>query len=116
MERKLKDIFTDSTKSTAAFSGALNVYKEAKKRNLKVTLKNVKKFLRGQEAYTRHFPVRNRFPRRKTIATAIDSDWQADLADMQKLKTKNKGFAYLVTIIDVLSKYCWAIPHQEEEA
>ena len=30
--------------------------------------------------------------------------------DMQKLAKYNKGFKYILTIIDVFSKYAWAIP------
>ena len=33
-----------------------------------------------------------------------------DLVDMQKLSRWNKGNKYLLTVIDVLSKYAWAIP------
>ena len=115
MDKKLKEIFTDPVKSSAAFTGAHNVFKEAKKRNLKVSFNRVTKFMRGQESHTRHFPARKKFRRRITYATAIDSDWQADLADMQKLKTKNKGNSYLVTIVDVLSKYCWAVPIKKKK-
>ena len=33
-----------------------------------------------------------------------------DLVDMQKLSRWNKGNKYLLTVIDVLSKYAWAVP------
>ena len=33
-----------------------------------------------------------------------------DLVDMQKLNRWNKGNKYLLTVIDVLSKYAWAVP------
>ena len=33
-----------------------------------------------------------------------------DLVDMQKLSRWNKGHKYLLTVIDVLSKYAWAVP------
>ena len=32
-----------------------------------------------------------------------------DLVDMQKLSRWNKGNKYLLTMIDVLSKYAWAV-------
>ena len=32
-----------------------------------------------------------------------------DLVDMQKLSLWNKGNKYLLTVIDVLSKYAWAV-------
>jgi hypothetical protein len=40
----------------------------------------------------------------------IDEQWQADLVDMQEYSKQNGGFKYILTVIDVLSKYLWAIP------
>ena len=33
--------------------------------------------------------------------------WGADLADMQLLSTFNKGFRFLLCVIDIFSKYDW---------
>ena len=35
---------------------------------------------------------------------------QADLVEMQPLKQWNGGHRYLLTVIDVLSKYAWVVP------
>ena len=40
----------------------------------------------------------------------IDETWQADLVDLQKYSTVNKGYNFLLTVIDNVSKYAWAIP------
>jgi len=40
----------------------------------------------------------------------MNEQWQMDLVDMQKLSKWNKGFKYLLTVIDVLSKRAWAEP------
>ena len=34
----------------------------------------------------------------------------ADLADMQLISTFNKGFKFLLCVIDILSKYAWVVP------
>ena len=57
-----------------------------------------------------HAPARRNFPRRKVIMRGIDETWQADLVDMKKYSSFNKGYKYILTIIDNLSKYAWAIP------
>jgi hypothetical protein len=44
------------------------------------------------------------------IVPGIDDTWQIDLVDMQKHAKLNKGFHYILTIIEVFSKYAWAIP------
>ena len=38
----------------------------------------------------------------------IDDQWQADLVDMRHYK--DQGYQYILTVIDVFSKYAWAIP------
>jgi len=53
-----------------------------------------------------------RFPRSKTVVDPnVDSTWQADLVEMQdrQLIAANKRTRYLLTIIDVLSKYAWVV-------
>ena len=40
----------------------------------------------------------------------VDQQWVTDLMDVQKLAKCNKGHRYILTVLDVLSKYAWAIP------
>jgi hypothetical protein len=44
----------------------------------------------------------------------IDHQWQADLVDLGKLASYNKGFKYLLTCIDVLSRYAWVVPLKDK--
>src|SRR5271170_638335 len=61
------------------------------------------------EAYTLHRPIGSRkFPRNKTVAYTLDAQWQADLADVGRLASKNKGTKFILTVIDVFSRYAWA--------
>lgn len=96
--------------SPASYSGINAIIREAKRRNSKVSIKDVKKFLQEQEVYTLHKPVRRKFKRNRVVAAGFDTDWQADLCDMQKLKKENDGYGYILTCVDVLSKFSWAIP------
>lgn len=57
-----------------------------------------------------HKQARKRFPRRHVYVKGIDDSWQIDLVDMQKHSKVNKGQKYILTVIDVLSKYAWAVP------
>ena len=55
----------------------------------------------------------NRFGRnskREVSASGTDAIWPADLVDMQSFSRSNKGFKYILMVIDVFSKYGWAIP------
>lgn len=54
--------------------------------------------------------MRRNFVRRRIIVGGIDHQFQADLIDVRNLKKDNDGFVYLLTCIDVLSKYAWVVP------
>ena len=45
-----------------------------------------------------------------------DAIWSADLVDRQAFSSFNKGFKYILTIIDVFSKYAWAVPIKDKSA
>jgi hypothetical protein len=72
--------------------------------------KQVIEWLQSQDTYTLHKPTRRRFPRRRVVVYGIDHQWQQDLVDLAKLSSYNKGFKYLLTCIDVLSRYAWVVP------
>ncbi|XP_046480872.2 E3 SUMO-protein ligase ZBED1-like [Neodiprion pinetum] len=40
----------------------------------------------------------------------IDETWRADFVDMTSYAGRNKGYKYMLTVIDIFSKYAWAIP------
>ena len=52
-----------------------------------------------------HKPVRKNFPKRRVISNHVDDIWAADLVDMQYYSRSNKGYKYILMIIDVFSKY-----------
>jgi len=57
-----------------------------------------------------HAPARRNFPRRRVIVRGYDDLWQADIVEMHPYSRFNKGYHYILTVIDVLSKYAWAVP------
>ena len=77
------------------------------RKNIKISRKELKEWLSSQEAYTRHRRILIKFTRNKVITRGIDDLWQIDLADMQNIARLNENFRYLVTCIDVFSKYAW---------
>lgn len=77
-------------------------------------VKKVKGWLESQDAYTLHKPVVKNFPRRKTFAKGINDLFQADLADMRNISSYNNGFGYILTCIDVFSRYGFAVPVKDK--
>ena len=61
-----------------------------------------------------HKSKRKNYPRRKIIVNHIDEIFAADLVEMQKFVKLNKGYRYLLTCIDIFSKYSWVIPIKDK--
>lgn len=57
-----------------------------------------------------HRSARRNFRRRRVVIRGLDDLWQADLVEMGAYSTENKGFRYMLTVIDVFSKFAWAKP------
>ena len=57
-----------------------------------------------------HKPIRKKFKKRRVYTKGVDAIWAADLVDMQAFSRSNKGYKYILMIIDTFSKYGWAIP------
>ena len=62
-----------------------------------------------------HKPKRKNYLRRKIIVNHIDEIFAADLVEMQKFSKINKGYRYLLTCIDIFSKYAFAIPLKDKK-
>ena len=48
--------------------------------------------------------------KRKVYSGFKDNIWGADLADMQLIINFNKGFRFLLCVINIFSEYAWVIP------
>lgn len=57
-----------------------------------------------------HKNTRKNFARRSVLLKGIDDLWQADLIDVVSLKMYNKGYKFILVVIDCFSKYAWAVP------
>lgn len=102
-------------KIPAAFSSAKNFADFLKKQNLSFESKNACDWLQGERAYTLHKSRRVRFKRNKYNLTNIGDFWQADLMDMQSLSRKNKGYKYILAVIDGFSKFGWCVPIKKKQ-
>ena len=45
-----------------------------------------------------------------------DDIWAADLIDMQAFSKDNNGIKYLLTVIDIFSKFVWIVPLKRKTA
>ena len=62
-----------------------------------------------------HKPIIGKFKKRKVYSWFTDNIWGADLADMQLISKVNKGFRFLLCVIDIFSKYAWVVPLKDKK-
>lgn len=74
----------------------------------------VKEWLKTQDTYTLHRPARKKIKRNKIQVAGLDDQWEADLIDVQGIAKHNNNFKFLLTCIDTLSKYAFAIPLKDK--
>jgi hypothetical protein len=114
-EDQLKSSYANPSQP-GSYSGLETFFRALKHRDINIPKTNVKIWLLKQDAYTLHNQLRRKFKRNKVIVTGIDDTWQIDLADMRNILKHNSGHRYIITCIDVFSKYAWAIPIKNKQA
>ena len=87
-------------------SKVFTTYSDAKFAKVhKIPQSQAKQQLQQLLSYTLHKPRRRRFPTLPTLVLTINEQFVMDLVDLQKLAKYNRDYKYLVTVIDVFSKY-----------
>lgn len=103
-ERTLERIYK---KDDAGLGKAINtLYKFVRENYMNITRKQVEEFVKGQTNYqlTKDFSHRINKP---IIAKYPNQIWCMDLIDLNLYKTENKGYRYLMTVVDVFSRKVW---------
>ena len=75
-----------------------------------VSRNQVKEWLKSQDTYTRCKPIVRRHKFRQTKVNYLGEQIQMDLVDMVKYRNQNKGYYWILTAIEILSRYAFAIP------
>ena len=106
---RLRDIYYEPE---TGFGSAQDTYRQAKAMGLttgsgKLTMKDVKQFLRNQESeqITKKFRRPTKFT--SIRAKAVGTDYQADLMEFGH---KRDGYRFLLNVIDIHSRYAWSVP------
>ena len=62
-----------------------------------------------------HKPIRRKFNKRRVLVSGVNKIWAADLADMKAFSKFNQGYNFILVVIDIFSKYGWAILLKNKE-
>ena len=115
IDRQLGSIYY-AAGDPGSYGGIDRLHQRAQSLGIPADRERVRRFLEGQVTYELHKPARHKFQRNQTLVAHIDEQWQADLADVSNIRRENRGFTFLLTCIDVLSRYAWVIPVRSKSA
>ena len=104
MEETLSNIYYNP-KHPAGFSSVEKLVKASG-----YSKKKVETWLKKQPTYTLHRMAKKKYPTRKYTVHDIDEQWQADLADVALISEQNRGYHFILTVIDLFTRYAWARP------
>ena len=62
-----------------------------------------------------HKPIIRKFEKRKVHSSFRNNIWGADIADMKLFSKFNKGFRFLLCVINIYNKYAWVIPLKDKK-
>ena len=110
MSQKLSTTYVDPSEPGSL--GGVNAFAKAHK----IPQAQAKQQLEQLLSYTLHKPRRRRFSTLPTKVFSINEQFVMDLVDLQTLAKYNKGYKYLLTVIDVFSKYAWVEPLKSKSA
>ena len=107
IEQELRDLYYNPE---TGFQSAERLYKKAKEEKINVSRKIVREWLKTQETYSRFKRIVRKHKFRKTFIKDLGDQLQMDLVDMKKYSKENKGYYWILTGIEILSRFAFVIP------
>ena len=101
-EQELRDIYYDPSEG---YQSAERLYQKPREKGLNISRKMVREWLKTQDTYTRYKPVVRKHKYLKTFVRNLADQMQMDLVDMGKYGNKNKGYRWILTAIEILSRF-----------
>ena len=110
MERTLNNLYYEPEQSFS-YAGARRLLNKVKN---KYSKNKVIDWLSEQNAFTMHKMVKKNFARRTYNVSNIYDCFETDLADFRSIRTYNDNYAYVLFVIDALSKFSWVQPLKDK--
>ena len=107
IEQELRDSYYNPE---TGYQSAERLYQKAKQQGLNVSRKIVKDWLKTQDTFARYKPIDRRHKFQRTFVKDLADQIQMDLVDMKKHSRQNKGYVWILTAVDILSRFAFTIP------
>jgi hypothetical protein len=97
--------------SPTAFTGKNSLLKKIKQDGFdkEITGEKLDEWLQKQYTYSLHKTYRKLSVYQRVLTSFVDYQWQADLLEMREFSNVNKGFNYVLRVIECFSKYAWVV-------
>lgn len=76
----------------------------------KLPKSRIEQFLASNRTYTLHKPARKNYVRRTVLAREPGYQWQSDIIILKRFSKHNKGYGYLLSVIDIYSRFGFIKP------
>ena len=114
-ENKIRKLYNNTD---VGFTGVNIFHNKLFEFGINIDLDELKTILSKEESYTMNRPVKAKFATRKVIVYYVYEQLQTDLIFMDTkqygLASQNNNYKYLLTVIDVLSKYTLVVPLKDK--
>ncbi len=111
----MKELYLNA-KSPSGFTSAAQLYRQAKLEGLKLSRKQVRRWLESQDLFTAYKPAVRRFLRRRVISRGYMDVIDGDVAFFVKLSEENDDIKYWAVFICIFSRQCWVYPMKDKTA
>jgi transposase InsO family protein len=105
----LRDVYFDVS-HPASFGGVQKLYQYSKKNGQNISYNDIIKWLRKQDVYVSHKPVKRKFKRLRVVAPSKYYQFDGDTVSMLTYRESNKQFTHALVLIDILTRYAWTCP------
>ena len=103
----LKKYYNDA-KFPGSFTGKKSFYEAVKAKHPRIKRSAINKYLRSDDTYTLHKPVQKPRRYRRVYTKGIGYLYQIDLVDMSAFARSNRGYRWIIMVLDCFSKKLWA--------
>ena len=97
------------------YVGLEELYRKSKQKGLPYTYREVKKWY-NEQPVNQIYKIPQKIKKYNKIVShrVQPGSFQADLMDLKKYSQWNKGYKYLLNIIDIYSRYAWSFPIKQK--
>ena len=111
VRKYLNKLYHDPS-SGGGYTSPSKLLKEVQRqgRYKKLGLRRIQQYLNNQTDYSLYKPARDKFPTPPVRVARLNQQFDMDILDVSRQQSDNDGVRYILTAIDILSKFAFMIP------